>query len=72
MERRITSLVRLIDTLSRNGKSQELTAYITLCLCHIKPRCNLFSWLVGEKRSPSDELSMYLDELAELARYGGG
>lgn len=71
MERRITSLVRLIDTLSETENPRELTAYITLCLCHIKRRCNLFFLARQGEALPSDELSMYLDELAELARYGG-
>ena len=49
----------------------SLTAYITLCLCHIKRRCNLFFLARQGEPLPGDELGMYLDELAELARYGG-
>ena len=48
-----------------------LTAYITLCLCHIKRRCNLFFLARQGESLPGEELGMYLDELAELARYGG-
>lgn len=71
MERRITSLSRLIDTLPETEYPGNLTAYITLCLCHIKRRCNLFFLARQGERLPSDELSIYLDELAELGRYGG-
>ena len=71
MERRITSLARLINTLPEVEDPRGLTAYITLCLCHIKRRCNLFFLARQGEPLPGDELSMYLDELAELARYGG-
>ena len=71
MERRITSLVGLIETLPETEQSKGLTAYITLCLCHIKRRCNLFFLARQGEPLPGDELSMYLDELAELARYAG-
>lgn len=71
MERRIVSLVRLIETLPETGQSKGLTAYITLCLCHIKRRCNLFFLARQGEPLCGDELSIYLDELAELARYAG-
>ena len=71
MERRITSLICLIDTLPEAKNSRDLTAYITLCLCHIKRRCNLFFLARQGELLPGDELGMYLDELAELAGYAG-
>ena len=71
MERRISSLARLIETLPETEQSKGLTAYITLCLCHIKRRCNLFFLARQEEVLLGDELSMYLDELVELARYAG-
>lgn len=71
MERRITSLVHLIETLPEAERPENLTAYITLCLCHIKRRCNLFFLARQGEPLPGDELSMYLDELAELGRYAG-
>lgn len=71
MERRITSLVCLIKALQETEHHRNLTAYITLCLCHIKRRCNLFFLARQGEPLASDELGMYLDELAELARYGG-
>ena len=71
MEHRIASLVCLIETLPETEHSREMTAYITLCLCHIKRRCNLFFLARQGKFLPGDELSIYLDELTEVARYAG-
>ena len=71
MERRIESLIRLIETLPKAERSGNLTAYITLCLCHIKRRCNLFFLARQGERLFGDELVMYLDELTDLARYAG-
>ena len=71
MERRITSLAHLIETLPEAEHPRNLTAYITLCLCHIKRRMNLFFLARQGESLPGDELGMYLDELAELGRYGG-
>ena len=71
MEQRVASLTRLIKTLPKTDKPKGLTAYITLCLCHIKRRCNLFFLARQGELLPGDELEFYLDELAELARYAG-
>ena len=71
MERRITSLVNLIEALPETENPGNLTAYITLCLCHIKRRCNLFFLARQGELLPGNELGMYLDELAELGCYGG-
>lgn len=71
MERRIQTLGRLIETLPETPHPRGLTAYITLCLCHIKRRCNLFFLARQGDGLPGEELSIYLDELAELARYAG-
>ena len=71
MEQRVASLTRLIKTLPKTDKPKGLTAYITLCLCHIKRRCNLFFLARQGELLPGDEIELYLDELAELARYAG-
>lgn len=71
MERRIQTLGRLIEALPGTPHPRDLTAYITLCLCHIKRRCNLFFLTRQGDGLPGEELSIYLDELAELARYAG-
>ncbi len=71
MERRIRSLTSLIETLQETEHPEGLTAFITLSLCHIKRRCNLFFLARQGQPLPGDELGIYLDELAELARYAG-
>ncbi|MDY3014611.1 MAG: histidine kinase N-terminal 7TM domain-containing protein [Evtepia sp.] len=71
MERRVASLARLIKTLPSADHPRGLTAYITLCLCHIKRSCNLFFLARQGEPLQGEELSVYLDELAELARYAG-
>ena len=71
MERRIMSLTNLISELPEAENKRELTAYITLCLCHIKRRCNLFFLARQGELLLGDELGIYLDELIELARYAG-
>lgn len=71
MERRMASLARLIESLPEQEDTRGLTAYITLRLCHIKRRCNLFFLARQGQSHLGDELGMYLDELAELARYAG-
>lgn len=71
LERRVTALAHLIETLSETEPSRDLTAYITLCLCHIKRRCNLFFLARQDVSLLADEMSVYLDELAELASYAG-
>ena len=42
IEHRITALSREIEKLPETGCPKGTTAYIALCLCHIKRRCNLF------------------------------
>ena len=71
MERRIRTLEHLIETFPGTEHPHERTACITLCLCHIKRRCNMFFLARQGEGLSGDELSMYLDELAELARYAG-
>lgn len=71
MERRMVSLMALIETLPETERPQGMTAYITLCLCHIKRRCNLFFLARQGETLAGDELKIYLDELVELARYAG-
>ena len=67
----MASLARLIESLPEQEDTRGLTAYITLRLCHIKRRCNLFFLARQGQSLLGDELGMYLDELAELARYAG-
>ena len=65
--RRVSVLARLIQSLPQAEDHQRQTAYITLCLCHIKRRYNLFFLTRQGEPVLGDELGIYLDELAELA-----
>ena len=69
--RRVSVLARLIQSLPQAEDHQRQTAYITLCLCHIKRRYNLFFLTRQGEPVLGDELGIYLDELAELAGYAG-
>lgn len=69
--RRVSVLARLIQSLPQAEDHQRQTAYITLCLCHIKRRYNLFFLTRQGEPILGDELGIYLDELAELAGYAG-
>ena len=55
--------------LSAMIESQESAARIALLLCYIKRRCNLFFRGRETQLLPADELTVYIDELAELAGY---
>lgn len=61
-------LSSIINNLSTNDNELEI-AYITILLCHIKRRCNLFFLNQEDKLINSDELSVYIDELSEFALY---
>lgn len=71
LPRRVSVLVQLIQSLPQVEDRQRQTAYITLCLCHIKRRYNLFFLTRQGEPILGDELGIYLDELAELAGYAG-
>lgn len=71
MEQRVSSLAGLIKSLPETEQPRDAAAYIILCLCHIKRRCNLFFLACQGEALLGDELGIYLDELAELARYAG-
>ena len=66
-------LKRLRNTIESMNESdcQIQTAYITLLICHLKRRCNLFFIAREGMNIKGEELSMYLDELGEFARYAG-
>ncbi len=71
MESRINALVELVDGQSQIKQANESIALIILCLCHIKRRCNLFFLACQGNKLLGEELSVYLDELIELASYDG-
>jgi len=62
-------LQTMVEQLENTMDKKKATGRIILLLCYIKRRCNLF---FREKESdflPADELTMYLNELAEMAGY---
>ena len=71
MESRINALSDLIESIKDEEYSEDMVAYVTLCLCHTKRRCNLFFLAYQGEPLLKDELGIYLDELTELAHYAG-
>jgi hypothetical protein len=57
--------VEKTDTVDRAKE----TARITLLLCYVKRRCNLFFREMESDVLPADEITIYVDELAEMADY---
>ena len=64
-------LSEAIRELPQSPDKEKHTAYLTLLLCHIKRRCNLFFLAEEGKEMSGEELSIYLDELSEFAGYAG-
>ena len=64
LEAEITGAMgKLSDMIDNRGSA----AGIVLLLCYIKRRCNLFFRARETHALPADELTMYIDELAEFA-----
>lgn len=64
-------LSRMISGLEACEDKRTETARITLLMCYIKRRCNLFFRELEAQAMPADELAVYLDELAEFSKYAG-
>ena len=62
-------LSNMIRQLPTQKKKEPTLAHITLLLCHIKRRCNLFFLAQENLVLHGDELAFYLDELSEFAGY---
>jgi hypothetical protein len=67
----ITRLSTMIEQLEGAADKPKSTAQISLLLCYIKRRCNLFFREKEAEDFVADELTVYLDELAEIAGYSG-
>lgn len=65
----ITRLSTMIEQLDNVNNQPQETARIVLLLCYVKRRCNLFFRERETKALPADELTVYIDELAEMAKY---
>lgn len=62
-------LQKMISTLEESTDKQKDIAKITLLLCYIKRRCNLFFKEQEGGELPLEELAVYIDELSEFAAY---
>jgi len=62
-------LATMIEQLESNVDKEKATARVTVLLCYIKRRCNLFFREKEGDTLPADELTVYFDELAEMAGY---
>ena len=62
-------LATMIEQLEYAVDKPKATARIALLLCYVKRRCNLFFREREVDILPADELTVYLDELAEIAGY---
>ena len=60
---------KMIRSLESSNDKQKDIAKITLLLCYIKRRCNLFFKEQEGGELPVEELAVYIDELSELAAY---
>jgi len=61
----------MIEQLESNVYKEKATSRVLLLLCYIKRRCNLFFREKEGDTLPADELTVYFDELAEMAGYSG-
>ena len=71
IEEKTVRLTRMIDAFPEVEDMPLETARIALLLCYIKRRCNLFFRERETANLPADELTVYIDELSELAVSAG-
>ncbi len=64
-------MIDMIEDLPKQSDKKLEVARITLLLVYIKRRCNLFFRELETGRLPVDELVVYIDELAEFAKFTG-
>ncbi len=67
----IARLSVMMEKLGRAQDSSKAIARITLLLCYVKRRCNLFFRERETLLYHADELTLYMDELSEMAGYSG-
>ena len=63
---RMKKMIRLLE---KSEDKQKDIAKITLLLCYVKRRCNLFFKEQEGGELPVEELAVYIDELSEFAAY---
>lgn len=67
----IVKLSAMIEQLDNTDDRPQEIARVALLLCYVKRRCNLFFRKRETEALPPDELTIYIDELAEMADYSG-
>jgi DNA-binding CsgD family transcriptional regulator len=67
----VIRLNTMIEQLENVTNKQKATVRITLLLCYLKRRCNLFFRERETAAFPAGELTVYMDELGEIAGYAG-
>ena len=70
-EKKTLQLSAMIDALPNEGGHPAHIAAITMLLCYIKRRCNLFFREREIEDIRLDELAAYMEELSEFASYAG-
>lgn len=65
----LETMRRMLGALENSENRQKDIAKITLLLCYIKRRCNLFFKEQEGTQLPVEEIAVYIDELSEFAAY---
>ena len=65
----LDSMRLMLQSLENSNNKQKDIAKITLLLCYIKRRCNLFFKEQEGTEMPVEEIAVYIDELSEFATY---
>jgi hypothetical protein len=71
IERHTIKLSTMIEHYENVADRPRAMARITIQLCYVKRRCNLFFIEQEAKALHADELTVYMDELAEIAKLAG-
>ena len=71
IQRRSEKLSHMLHNMSVGNDQSEYIARAALLVCYIKRRCNLFFMEQNSAMTSANELAVYMDELAELARVAG-
>ena len=67
----IHRLNAMMEQAENSMASPKFMVRITMLLAYIKRRCNLFFWEQETAAFQADELTLYLDELSEMAGHAG-
>ena len=71
LSEKAVQLPRMAEALKQAPDRKAATARLTLLVCYIKRRCNLFFIAHDRGAMPAGELAVYFDELSDIAGYAG-